>query len=154
MAVAVSYPPLPRAPRVRVISSTEDLIQVQVMVTRAAGQRLTTPALKLLADSVDRAGRLPARPGWEHKAAAHAEIFALLADLAGGPATAGRHGGLSRLLGDLMCTVGPVADGITTGSRRRLLARLRAGDPEGAAAEMEDHLRALHYMSRLARAAS
>lgn len=170
MAAAVPYPmPLPQAsaadrkmrppgapapPPVRVIASPEDLIHVQVLATRVACQRLTGPALELLLDSVDRACLLPARPGWEHKAAAHAEIFSLLADVAGGPARAGRHGGLARLLGDLMCTVGPVADGMVTGSRRRLLACLRAGDAEGAALEMENHLRALHYMCRLARLAS
>jgi hypothetical protein len=37
-----------------------------------------------------------------------------------------------------------------TSSRQRLLARLRAGDADGAALEMEDHLRILHYMCRLA----
>ena len=36
-------------------------------------------------------------------------------------------------------------------SRRRLLACLRTGDAEGAALEMEEHLRALHFMWRLAR---
>ena len=35
-------------------------------------------------------------------------------------------------------------------SRRRLLAHLRAGDGEGAALEMERHLRVLLFMWRLA----
>jgi hypothetical protein len=143
----------------------DELIRVQAMAARAACQRITAPTLKLLLDSVDRACCLPARPGWEVKAAAHAEIFHLLADVAGGPAAAGRpgghgaygaqevqgaHGAQVRLIGDLMLTVGPAANGMITSSRRRLLARLRAGDAEGAALEMEDHLRALHYMWRLA----
>jgi DNA-binding GntR family transcriptional regulator len=147
MTAAVSFPvPLPRAP----VPCAEDLIWMQVKATRAACQRLTGPALELLLDSVDRACGLAARPGWERKANAHAEIFALLAEVAGGPATAGRYGGRVRLLGDLMCTVGPVTDGMITSSRRRLLSRLRAGDAEGAALEMENHLRTLHYMGRLA----
>jgi DNA-binding FadR family transcriptional regulator len=50
-----------------------------------------------------------------------------------------------------MVTVGPVADGIVLGSRRRLLELIRAGDAEGAAAEMEQHLRRLHFMWRLSR---
>ena len=159
MAVAVSYPvPLPSTPaappdRLSAVVSAEDLIRVQVRATRAAGQRITGPTLQLLLDSVERACRLPAKPGWEHKAAAHAEVFGLLVEVAGGPAMADRYRGRTRQLGDLMCTVGPVADGMITSSRRRLLSRLRARDAEGAALEMENHLRALHYMSRLAGAA-
>ena len=37
-----------------------------------------------------------------------------------------------------------------TGSRRRLLACLGGGDADGAAQEIESHLRALHYMALLA----
>jgi hypothetical protein len=35
-------------------------------------------------------------------------------------------------------------------SRRRLMALIRAGDADGAAAEMEHHLRGLRFMARLA----
>ena len=52
---------------------------------------------------------------------------------------------------DLMVTVGPAADGIILSSRRRLLDLIRAGDADGAAAEMEQHLRRLHFMWRLSR---
>jgi DNA-binding FadR family transcriptional regulator len=50
-----------------------------------------------------------------------------------------------------MITVGPAADGIILSSRRRLLDLIRAGDAEGAAAEMEQHLRRLHFMWKLSR---
>jgi DNA-binding GntR family transcriptional regulator len=129
----------------------EELIEVQAMAARTACRKLDTPAIKLLLDSVDRACGLPARPGWETKAAAHAEIFRLLADAADGPAAAGRHVGQVLFIRDLMCTVGPAANGMIISSRRRLLARLGAGDADGAALEMENHLRTLHYMWRLAR---
>ena len=46
---------------------------------------------------------------------------------------------------------GPATNGMITSSRRRLLGHLRAGDADGAALEMENHLRVLHYMWRLAR---
>jgi hypothetical protein len=62
--------------------------------------------------------------------------------------------GEAGLVRDLMLTVGPGADGLITSSRQRLLAHLHAGDAgdaDGAATEMEDHLRVLHYMARLAR---
>ena len=48
-----------------------------------------------------------------------------------------------------MVTVGPAADGIVLSSRRRLLEAIRAGDADGAAAEVEQHLRGLHFMWRL-----
>jgi DNA-binding FadR family transcriptional regulator len=129
-------------------SGADELIWAQAMAARIASQRITGPALQLLLDSVDRACGLPARPGWELKAAAHAEIFRLLADVAGDRVAADRQAGL---IGDLMRAVGPAANGMIASSRRRLLARLRAGDADGAALEMENHLRALHYMWRLAR---
>jgi len=53
-------------------------------------------------------------------------------------------------LHDLVMTVGPAADGIILSSRRRLLRQLRAWDADGAAREMEHHLKGLHYMGRLA----
>jgi hypothetical protein len=127
----------------------EELIARQSLATRAACRRLTAPSFKILLDSVDRACGLPARPGWQRKAAAHAEIFRLLSDVAGGP-PADRQ---ARLLGDLMGAVGPAANGMIASSRRRLLMRLRYRDADGAALEMENHLRALHYMWRLARSA-
>jgi DNA-binding FadR family transcriptional regulator len=127
-----------------------NLIQVQAMAARVAREQMTEAALRALRGSVDQASCLPARPGWERKAAAHAEIFGLLADVAGDRA-AGQSGGLAAAMRDLMLTVGPAADGMIASSRRRLLAHLSAGHADGAALEMEAHLRVLHYMWRLAR---
>ena len=67
-----------------------------------------------------------------------------------GDRAAGALTGQAWLIGDLMGTVGPAANGMITSSRRRLLARLRAGDADGAAMEVEGHLRVLHFMGRLA----
>jgi DNA-binding FadR family transcriptional regulator len=125
-----------------------DLIEAQAMAARVACEQMTGPALQAMRDSVQLASSLPAKPRWEHKATAHAEIFRLLADAAG---TLHALTGEAGLVRDLMLTVGPGADGLITNSRRRLLACLHAGDADGAAAEMEDHLRVLHFMARLAR---
>jgi len=129
------------------MGNVDQLIQAQVLAARAACEQITSNALKLLIDSVDRACCLPSKPGWERKAAAHAEIFRLLADVAGHPTAVGPLAAID----ELMRTVGPAANGIITSSHRRLLARMGAGDAEGAAREMENHLRVLHYMGRLAR---
>jgi DNA-binding GntR family transcriptional regulator len=129
--------------------SAEELIGGQAMAARLACQQMTAPALELLLDSLERAASLPARPGWELKAAAHAESLRLLTSVAGRRA-AGGLASQTRLISDLICAVGPVADGMITSSRQRLLACLRAGDADGAEREVEQHLRVLHYMSRLA----
>jgi DNA-binding FadR family transcriptional regulator len=127
----------------------EELTVMQAIAARIACERMTAPAMKILLDSVERVSSLPTRPGWERKAAAHAEFFRLLAGVAGDRA-AGALAVQARVIRDLMRTAGPAANEMITGSRRRLLARLRAGDADGAALEVEEHLRVLHYMGRLA----
>lgn len=127
------------------MGKVDELIQAQVLAARAACEQITSNALKRLIDSVDRACCLPSKPGWERKAAAHAEIFRLLVDVAGHPAASPLVA-----IDDLMRTVGPAANGIITSSRKRLLASMGAGDAEGAAREIENHLRVLHYMGLLA----
>lgn len=106
--------------------------------------------MKALHDSVERACRIPAAFGWDRKAAAHAEIFYVLADAANDPLAPVLNSGVG-LAYDLMITAGRVADGMITSSRQRLLAHLRAGDADAAEQEMQTHLRVLHYMWRLAR---
>jgi DNA-binding FadR family transcriptional regulator len=129
----------------------EELIWWCVMATRVACARMTAPHLKALQDCVGQACCLPAGLAWGLRAAAHVQIFNLLADVAGDhpvPALV-----LTEAVGtvyDLMVTVGPTADGMTRSSRRRLLALIRAGDADGAEAEMERHLRGLRFMARLA----
>ena len=127
----------------------EGLIQIQVMATRLACLRMTAQHLAALHDSVEHASRLPARSQWDRKAAAHAEIFGLLAEMAADPVLAPALSGGAGLVHHLMLTVGPGAGGMIAGSRRRLLAHLRSGDAEEAALEMEKHLMGLHYMWRL-----
>jgi DNA-binding GntR family transcriptional regulator len=122
----------------------DGLIQVQASAIRASCARLSAPQLQALQHSVVRASQLP-RSGWARKAAAHAEIFSLLAGIAEDPVLSS-GAGLAR---HLMVMVGPAVDGMTSSSRQRLLTCLRAGDPEGAAHEMETHLRVLSFMGHL-----
>jgi hypothetical protein len=120
-------------------------IGVQATAARVAWHQMTELTLMAVCESVERAVSLPARPEWERKAAAHAELFDLIAAASEAPSVA------TSLLCDLMLRVGPGADGLITNSRRRLIAYLRARDLEGAAREMETHLRVLDFMGRLAR---
>ena len=128
----------------------EEMIQAQATAARIACARMTTLHLSALQDSVERASCLTSRPQWDRKAAAHAEIFSLLADAVDDPVLAPLLRGGAGYLQELMQVVGRAADGMIVSSRR-LLAHLRAGDGEGAALEMEQHLRGLHYMWRLVR---
>jgi GntR family transcriptional repressor for pyruvate dehydrogenase complex len=127
----------------------EELIRELAAATHVACQQLTAPTLELLSGSVDRASSLPTRPGWEQKAEAHAEVFGLLGEIAGNRA-AELPGGGADAIRDLLCAVGPAANGMIIGSRRRLLAHLRARNADAAEREMETHLGALHFMWRLA----
>jgi GntR family transcriptional regulator, transcriptional repressor for pyruvate dehydrogenase complex len=130
----------------------DELIRWCALATRAACSRMTPQHLKALQDSVGQARCLPARFAWDRKATAHVQFFSLLADvIADRPGPAMLLNAAVGAIHDVMVTVGPAADGIVLGSRRRLLELIRAGDAEGAAAEMEQHLRRLHFMWRLCR---
>jgi GntR family transcriptional regulator, transcriptional repressor for pyruvate dehydrogenase complex len=128
----------------------EGMIRALAMAARLACTRMTMLHLTELHDSVERACCLAARSQWDRKAAAHAEIFSLLADVVDDPLLAPLLTGGSGSVRELMLAVGRAADGMIVGSRRRLLAHLRAGDGEGAALEMEKHLTVLLFMWRLA----
>jgi GntR family transcriptional regulator, transcriptional repressor for pyruvate dehydrogenase complex len=128
----------------------EAMIQAQVMAARVACARMTALNLNVLHDSVERACCLAAGSQWNRKAAAHAEIFDLLAEVADDPTLAPLLKGGAAYVRELMLTVGRAADGMIVSSRRRLLAHMRAGDRDGAALEIEGHLRCLHFMWRLA----
>jgi hypothetical protein len=66
----------------------EGMIQAQVIAARLACARITVRHLEALQDSVERACGLAGRCQWDRKAAAHAEIFGLLADVADDPVLA------------------------------------------------------------------
>lgn len=130
---------------------TEDaLILLLSVATRIACVQMTRPHLDALHARVEQASCLSARHDWERKAAAHAGLFSMLGDLTGDAVLAQLVSSTAGRLHDLVVTVGPAADGIILSSRRRLLRQLRACDAEGAAREIEHHLRGLHYMGRLA----
>jgi GntR family transcriptional regulator, transcriptional repressor for pyruvate dehydrogenase complex len=128
----------------------EELIRWCVIATRAACVRMTARHLKALQDSVGQACCLPAGMAWDRRAFAHAQIVNLLADVtADHPVPAMVLTEAVGTLYDLMVTVGPATNGMIRSSRRRLLALMRAGDADGAAVEMERHLRGLCFMALL-----
>lgn len=127
----------------------EGLIQVRAMATRAACVRMTTARLRTLHDSVQHASCLRDRSPWDRRAGPHAEIFVLLADMTDDPVLAPVPGGAADLVHQLVLAAGPAAEGMIVRSGRRLLECMRAGAAEGAALEMERHLRGLYFMPRL-----
>lgn len=130
----------------------DEVIWWCALATRAACSRMTAQQLKALRDSVGQARCLPAGSAWDRKATAHVQIFNLLADvIADRPVPAVLLGHAVGAVHDVIIAVGPVADGIILSSRGRLLDLIRVGDADGAAAEMEQHLRRLHFMWRLSR---
>lgn len=129
----------------------DELIRVCALAVRVACRQMTPRYLKALHDSVEQACCLPPGFDWDRKVAAHAEIVNLLADTAGDPVLALLLRDVPGQLHDLMVEVGPAASGITAGSRRRLLALIRAGDADGAAGEMEQHIGGLLWIRRVSR---
>jgi hypothetical protein len=111
----------------------EDLIPALATATRIACLR---PEAREAAASAD---------------AADADVFGLLAESAGDPGVAGVLRLGSSMVRDLAGVAGPLADGIISNSSRRLLAHVRAADPDAAEHEVDRLLRCLHIMWRLAR---
>ena len=112
---------------------TGELIELQVSAARYACGQMTALHLKALHDSIEQACRIPAAFWWDRKAAAHAEIFNLLADSVNEPLVGRVLSSGAGLAYDLMIAAGRAADGMITSSRQRLLAHLSGGDFEGAA---------------------
>jgi hypothetical protein len=106
----------------------DEMVVLLSVAAHVACQQLTPPYLDALHASVERASCLPARPDWERKAAAHAELFTMLGGVTG-----------DRDLARLMSSA---------------TLELRACDADGAAREVERHLRGLQFMGRLACGAS
>jgi DNA-binding FadR family transcriptional regulator len=131
----------------------EQIIELYAHVTRTACLRMTPQHLAALQSSLDQTSCLSARLQWDRKATAHAEMFNLLADAVAEALPSSLLSSATGRVHDLMITVGPAADGIALNARRRLLALIRAGDADGAAEEIERHLRVLSFMGRLANAA-
>jgi DNA-binding FadR family transcriptional regulator len=128
----------------------DELIQDQVAAVRVACRRMGIQQLNALRPSVEQACQLPAMFGWDRKAAAHAEIFSILADAVRDPFLRQELKASVGLVHHLMMAAGPAASGVVAASRRRVLACFQAGDPDGAAGELERELRVLHFMWRLA----
>ena len=134
---------------------TEDaVISALSAATRIACRQMTPQHLNALHASVERASCLSARHDWERKVTAHAELFTMLGEVTGDCDLARLVSSAAGRLHGLVLELGPAADGIILSSRRRLLRQLRTWDADGAAREMEHHLRGLHYMGRLACGAS
>jgi DNA-binding GntR family transcriptional regulator len=142
---------VPARPGPRAMPTDDTTIQILALAVQDVCGRLTAPHLAELRRSAQRACLMPRHVGWDLRAAAHAEIFALLAD------AAAEHQVLARILNfgvgftyHLMIAAGPVAGLVTARSSERLLALLSAGDAEAAADEMGRHLKVLRFLRRLA----
>ncbi len=130
------------------------MISALSAATRIACMQMTPQQLDALHASVELASGLSARPDWGPKATAHAELFNVLGGLAGDGDLAGLVSSAAGRLHGLVQELGPAADGIILSSRRRLLRQLGAWDADGAVREIEQHLKCLHFMGRLAGGAS
>jgi hypothetical protein len=85
----------------------EGLIQLHALATSAACAQMTGVRLKALYDSVEHAAGLRGRSAWSQRAAAHAEIFTLLAGMSDDPALTMLLSQTSDVVRQLVLVAGP-----------------------------------------------
>ncbi|HEY3686854.1 MAG TPA: GntR family transcriptional regulator [Streptosporangiaceae bacterium] len=125
---------------------TEARLWIESVVVRVACERMTDDHLAALAANVKEAAELTGAGDWERKALAHVEFHNLLADATGNALMSIMMRSLMDMMRDIVLSVGPTRTDFMLNSRRRLLARFRARDADGAVAEMERCLRRLHKL--------
>ena len=90
---------------------TEDaVISALSAATRIACRQMTPQHLDALHASVELASGLSVRPDWQPKAAAHAELFTVLGDVAGDGDLARLVSSAAGRLHGLVLELGPAAD--------------------------------------------
>src|ERR1700761_3616690 len=110
----------------------EGLIRAQAMAVRTACAWLPAQRVSDLHERMDRASSSWAGSPWERRPAAHAHTFVLLADVSGDPVLSPVLRGAADMMRELLLAVGPGANGMIVGSRRRPLGPLRGGGLAGA----------------------
>jgi DNA-binding GntR family transcriptional regulator len=128
----------------------EDQLRTLVLATEIVCAGISSQQLAALQESLDQACDVPARWEWGRKVAAHADFFGVLADAADAPRVAEVLNNSAKLAHDLMAAVGRGGDFVVINSRKRMLIHIRAGNASDAAAEMEEHIRILQFLRRLA----
>ncbi|MWA03499.1 GntR family transcriptional regulator [Actinomadura sp. LD22] len=126
--------------------ATEARLWVESIVVRVACERMTEEQLAALEDNVKVAAKLTDEQDWERKALVHLEFHNLLADATGNPLIAIMMRSLMEMMREIVLSVGPTQGDFMLRSRRRLLARFRQRDADGAVLEMERYLKRLHKL--------
>lgn len=123
---------------------TEARLWAEDAAVRAACQRLAEAELLALEENVAEAARCFAAGDLATKAELNIEFHNILARATGNPIMMAIIGALMDIVGQFVARVGPESNDLTLQSRRRLLAHLRARDPDAAGAEMAQQIRTLH----------
>lgn len=123
---------------------TEARLWIETIAVRIACERMTPEDLAALEANVDLAQKLAEEGDWARRADVHIEFHKLLVAATQNPLLTFLMNSVLDLLPPIIAAVGPSTDSAVTRSRRRLLARLRDRDAEGAVQEMERHLHRLH----------
>ena len=132
----------------------EGLVRAQAKAVHAACAFLSPRSTKVLCDRLEHAPRADGPLPWEHRVAAHTEPFVLLAEISGDPVLCPALREAADMMSYLLLAVGPGANGIMLGFRRRVLENLRGGDTESAAQEIERNMGIIHFMWRMTRTQS
>ena len=129
---------------------TEARIWLEAVVVREACNRASTDDIAALRRNVDETAAAMAADDFALRAEKNIEFHRLLARMTGNPIIEVLVNAVLDVLREFIRSIGAYPNHHVLPSRRRFIARVEAGDAEGAAAEMQASLERLQktYLSR------
>ena len=123
---------------------TEARLWIESVVVRVATSRADEAAFAALESNVHQAEAETLAGRMANKTQLNIEFHNLLAATTGNPVLTMTMNAMMNILREFVGQVGSVMGMDVIRSRRRLLRHMRAGNADGAVAEMEKHLKILH----------
>lgn len=130
---------------------TEARLHITDTVVRLACGRITVEQLAALERNVERSRAASDAGDYPERSRINLEFHKILAQATGNPVFESVMNGLIAIMQHFVDTLGPPQGDVVFESRRRFIARLRAGDAQGAIDEMTGFLKSVHeqYLSAL-----
>lgn len=130
---------------------TEARVWIEAIVVRVACERATDEDIAALEQNVAVAAAATKSGDYETRAQTNLQFHSLLGKATHNPVLSIVVDGIMEITAQFVAAAGPQNNPYVMPSRRRLMALLKAGDADGAEAEMTRHLKRLHraYLSKL-----
>jgi GntR family transcriptional regulator, transcriptional repressor for pyruvate dehydrogenase complex len=125
--------------------SLNDLLEVRLWIgsttARVACERATEEDLDVLEANVDQAQSYGEAGEWERRSEVNHEFQNLLAAACHNPLLLMVQHSITDVVSEIVAAAGPIQDDWLLESKRKLVSYIRARDPDGAAQQMESHLK-------------